>query len=219
MIISTTLVRFLVIFTLLFCSATEATLITHTSFGSIEDVEGDGTGDQVDSFVPGSFLNVPGVRIIRAFLEYDLSSFDVVDNVQASFSGTVGANNFADTGTRIFNISFFAGNGVLDVADFNVDTEFVGQLSYDPQINANVAFDFDVSSIVRSLIENGQQFVGFRFEGVNFQSASAVIPQLVNFEVSPSPVPAPNMFFIFLAGVALLIFNNKNCITGFRKFN
>lgn len=155
--------------------------LTPVVFGSVEDSSPDGIGDTVSTFVPGVIDNVPSppaavARVTSAVVEYDVSAFAGMHLKAGTLDGSVFANNFLDTGERIIEILLFAGDGTLSPSDFQIAATGVGTVSYHPRplppSDRDVAFSFDVTDFVQSLLDGGDTFVGVRFAALNVQAPS-----------------------------------------------
>ena len=182
------------------CGAISATL-TPVVAGGLDDNPKDGV---VDSVLEAMFILDAASRQISAIAEYDATIFDGQLISSASISGTIHVNNSLDTGVRLIDVLLFSGNGVLDETDFNISAVNVGTVSYHPPTDNSVSFDFDVTSVIQSFLDLGDNYIGARFEAQNVQAASLLHSNNLPI-LGISAVPIPTTFWLFGSGMLGLI--------------
>jgi hypothetical protein len=160
-------------------NAANLTLVTHG--GATLTPTASGSVDQVSNTVDSRPLisNNDNNRY-SAILEYDLSSFTASSVTSATIAGTVFVNNALDQGNRTIAIEIFAGHSGVSLGDATVQATTVGTVTYHPPVNDHVDFSFDITTVLRNLLNSGATYIGIRFRGVNNPQAPSML-SVLNF--------------------------------------
>jgi hypothetical protein len=134
---------------------------------SVEDSQPDGTGDALNGpNFPGLIRSIATVED-RALQEFDVSSLAGMTITSANLSGSVFVNNAFDNGVRTFDFLLYAGNGTIELTDFQIPATVVGSDSYHPPLVTSFNYSFDVAATLQTLIDGGATFVGLRVEATS----------------------------------------------------
>ncbi len=131
---------------------------------SIHDAPRDGLGDSFNAPTFPGLLRQTSTQEDRAVQEFDLTALAGATLQSATLSGTVSVNNAFDNGPRTFDFALYAGNGTVDLSDFQVAAIIVGGGSYHPPTQTSFTYSFDVTSTVQSLLNGGANFVGLKVD-------------------------------------------------------
>jgi hypothetical protein len=164
---------------------------------SIHDEPRDGLGDSFNGSPFEGLLRQQSTREDRAILEYDVSIIPAGATVtSASVAGTVFANNSFDNGPRTFDFLLYQGNGVADLADFEIPGVVIGSGSYHPPNQSNFTFAFDATSQVQALITGGAAWIGLKCDPTsepNFPNILGDVETTLTVEWSFNPTCRPDL--------------------------
>ena len=134
---------------------------------SIQDANGDGTGDSFEPVFPGLIRHV-GLVESRAIAEFDLNANTDTVNL-AVFDFNISNNNAAGNQVRLVDISIYAGDGQATLDDFAATGQFVSTITFNVPLLGDT-FRLNVTSAVQQVLNSGNNFVSVqaRSNGDNF---------------------------------------------------
>ena len=141
----------------------------------------------------------------RAIVEYDVSSIPSGTVLSASLTGKVGPNNSLNTGLRQHRVEVYAGNGVVELADYARPGLEAGSFSHPSGGSTN--YNLDITGILQNLLTAGADFIGMRISPASSNMppdvlyTSSPLPQL-NYEILPPGAQAREILPTFDASVA-----------------
>jgi hypothetical protein len=141
----------------------------------------------------------------RAIVEYDVSALTKGLVLSASLTGRVGPNNSLDTGLREHLVEVYTGNGVVDLADYNVPGIEAGRFSHPSGSSTN--YNLNVTGILHNLLAAGADYFGMRISPLSDDMppdvlfTSSPVPQL-NFEILPAGAQTRSILPTYDARVA-----------------
>ena len=140
----------------------------------------------------------------RAIVEYDLVGVPRGQVLSASLTEEVGPNNAFDTGLRQHRVEVYAGNGVLDLADYSAAGYYAGDFSH--ASGDSTVYDLSINSILQTLLDTGATHLGVRISPVSANMSFDVLQEtfpvpLLNFDVLPAGVRTASLIPTFDARV------------------
>jgi hypothetical protein len=175
----------------------------------------------VGEVFPGSLLNFFDSRALvlqDSALEFPIAPISTIPQgavvTSATFSLNIaGAQTVIDQ--PILYVSGYAdADGVVGLGDFHKPTTSLGNTGVLPNsgpTSLNIPFDFDVTSFMQSLVNNGTLFAGFRLDventsNVNVWDSGAPDPtQRPRLAITFSAVPEPPSAWLMGLGIVGLL--------------
>jgi hypothetical protein len=188
----------------LLASAAQADSLNPFVIGGIRDtLPVDGVGNTVTTS-PFIYNNTNNGQH-RAIVEYDVSALPKGLVLSASLTGRVGPNNSLDTGLREHLVEVYTGNGVVDLADYNVPGIEAGRFSHPSGGSTN--YNLNVTGILHNLLAAGADYIGMRISPLSSDmppdvlSSTSTVPKL-NFEILPAGAQTRSILPAYDARVA-----------------
>jgi hypothetical protein len=157
--------------------------LSPVAFGSAHDAPRGGNAESMNTGFP-TLLRQTSTQEDRAMLEFDVQPFagDTLDSARVLLR--IAVNNAQDNGPRTFNIEVYGGNGVVDLADFNIAATVVGSTSYHPPNQSSVNVDVDATAAVQALLTAGATHIGVRVD----PTSEPNFPNVIDMSASNAPI-------------------------------
>jgi hypothetical protein len=101
--------------------------------------------------------------------EYHVGELGFTTIADAAFAGRMAINNSNNTGDRLFWVSVYRGNGIIELSDFHVPAQPIGSFTV---VTSARDFTFNARRRVQELFADGAEYIGVRVMPINYSAPS-----------------------------------------------